>query len=54
MQEYVDNGVKAMTNTALTPRPCIGADTATIVLNVDNLTGCDYVQVAELSQHDDV
>ena len=24
VKEYVDNGVKAMTNTALTPRPCVG------------------------------
>ena len=47
---YIDSGTKAMTNTALTPRSCVGANTATITINVDNLTGCDYVQVAELSQ----
>ena len=50
VKAYVDSGVKAMANTALTPRPCIGANTATITLNADNLTGCDYIQVAELSQ----
>ena len=47
---YVDSGVKALANTALTPRSCVGANAATITMNVDNLTGCDYVQVAELSQ----
>ena len=47
---YVDSGVKALTNTAITPRPCVMSDTATITMNADNLTGCDFVQVAQLSQ----
>ena len=50
VKTYVDSGQKAMTNTALTPRACTGANAATITINANNLTGCDFVQVAELSQ----
>ena len=46
---YVDSGVKALTNTALTPRICPAGPGSPITLNADNLTGCDVVQIADLS-----
>lgn len=55
VKTYVDNGVKALTNTALTPRggparaDCILGPGSPIIINADNLTGCDFVQIAELS-----
>lgn len=55
VKSYVDNGVKALTNTALTPRggparaDCILGPGSPIIINADNLTGCDFVQIAELS-----
>ena len=49
VKSYVDSGAKALTNTAVTPRQCTGGPGSPVLINADNLTGCDFVQVAELS-----